>query len=60
MPLLQWLTHDADVHAVPHAPFCLLEEGLKLSRGNRDSATAFLPSEITASPLFPFFLPYRL
>jgi adenine-specific DNA-methyltransferase len=36
MPLLHWLTRDADIHAAIHAPYRLLEESPNLSRRDRD------------------------
>jgi adenine-specific DNA-methyltransferase len=40
MPLLHWLTRDADIHAATHAPCRLLEEAPEHSNGDRDTATS--------------------
>ena len=35
MPLLHWLTRDADIHAATQTPYRLLEEAPDLSHGER-------------------------
>ncbi|CAG1021510.1 hypothetical protein MTYM_01047 [Methylococcales bacterium] len=42
MPLLHWLTRDADIHAATHAPYRLLEESPGLSRGDRDTGNMLI------------------
>lgn len=39
MPLLQWLTRDADIQAATHTPCRFLEEAPEHSNGDCDTAT---------------------
>jgi adenine-specific DNA-methyltransferase len=45
MPLLQWLTRDADIHAATQAPYRLLEESPDLSNGDRDSGNMLIQGD---------------
>ena len=45
MPLLHWLTRDADIHAATHAPYRLLEEARDLSHGDRDTGNMLIQGD---------------
>jgi len=45
MPLLRWLTRDADIHAATHAPYRLLEEVAKQSYGDRDTGNMLIQGD---------------
>ena len=45
MPLLHWLTRDADIHAATHAPYRLLEEFRDLSHGDRDTGNMLIQGD---------------
>jgi len=45
MPLLHWLTRDADIHAATHAPYRLLEESRDLSIGDRDTGNMLIQGD---------------
>lgn len=42
MPLLHWLTRDADINTATHAPYRLLEEVPKQSHGDRDTGNMLI------------------
>lgn len=45
MPLLHWLTRDADIHAATHAPYRLLEEAPDLSHGDRNTGNMLIQGD---------------
>ena len=45
MPLLHWLTRDADIHAATHAPYRLLEEVANHSHGDRDTGNMLIQGD---------------
>ncbi|MFM8332517.1 MAG: site-specific DNA-methyltransferase [Candidatus Methylumidiphilus sp.] len=45
MPLLHWLTRDADIHAATHTPYRLLEESPALSYGAGDSGNMLIQGD---------------
>lgn len=45
MPLLHWLTRDADIHAATHAPYRLLEESPDLSHGCSDTGNLLIQGD---------------
>jgi adenine-specific DNA-methyltransferase len=45
MPLLHWLTRDADIHAATHAPYRLLEEVPDLSSGDLDTGNMLIQGD---------------
>lgn len=45
MPLLHWLTRDADIHAATHAPYRLLEETPDLSHGDRNTGNMLIQGD---------------
>jgi adenine-specific DNA-methyltransferase len=45
MPLLHWLTRDADIQAATHAPYRLLEESRDLSHGDRDTGNMLIQGD---------------
>lgn len=42
MPLLHWLTREADIHTATRAPYRLLEEAPELSLGDRDTGNMLI------------------
>jgi adenine-specific DNA-methyltransferase len=45
MPLLHWLTRDADIHAAALAPYRLLEEAPDLSHGRSDTGNMLIQGD---------------
>lgn len=45
MPILHWLTRDADIHAAMHAPYRLLEEAPELSHGDHDTGNMLIQGD---------------
>lgn len=45
MPLLHWLTRDADIKAATRAPYRLLEEATNLSHGDRDTGNMLIQGD---------------
>lgn len=45
MPLLHWLTRDADIHAATHTPYRLLEEVPGQSHGDRDAGNMLIQGD---------------
>ncbi len=45
MPLLHWLTRDADINTATHAPYRLLEEVAKHSHGDRDTGNMLIQGD---------------
>lgn len=45
MPLLHWLTRDADIHAATHTPYRLLEEVPGQSHGDRDTGNMLIQGD---------------
>ena len=45
MPLVHWLTRDADIHAATHAPYRELEEIPALSHGDRDTGNLLIQGD---------------
>lgn len=45
MPLLHWLTRDADINAATHAPYRLLEESPELSYGDRETGNMLIQGD---------------
>jgi adenine-specific DNA-methyltransferase len=45
MPLLHWLTRDADINTATRAPYRLLEEAPELSHGDRDAGNMLIQGD---------------
>jgi adenine-specific DNA-methyltransferase len=45
MPLLHWLTRDVDIIGATRAPYRLLEEVVKYSRGDRDTGNMLIQGD---------------
>lgn len=45
MPLLHWLTRDADITTATHAPYRLLEEAPELSHGDRNAGNMLVQGD---------------
>ena len=57
MPILHWLTRDADIHAVARVPYRLLEEAPDLSTGDPDSDNMLIQGDNLEAlkTLLPFY-----
>jgi len=45
MPLLHWLTREADIHASTHTPYRILEEAREFSHGDRDTGNMLIQGD---------------
>ena len=57
MPTLNWLTRDADIHAVASVPYRLLEEATDLSTGDPDAGNMLIQGDNLEAlkALLPFY-----
>ena len=57
MPILHWLTRDADIHTTAHVPYRLLEEAPDLSTGDPDAGNMLIQGDNLEAlkALLPFY-----
>ncbi len=57
MPLLHWLTRDADINTATHVAYRLLEEDAQLSKGDRDTGNMLIQGDNldALKPLLPYY-----